>query len=235
MTGETGQPRPDHIAELTRGTRLPLDPVKDEHLSVILETISNAWQELCVGGAAALSQGDEAEVNALLEPRLNQYCESQVLWKDLVHSVHRGRESMSYDGSKLEKRPDVSLVFMHENRNFPMVIECKIIDHPKNKRVGLYCANGIARFVNGDYAWTSCEAIMLAYVRDGSTIPSALAPQLASSAALTPDPMQTSSHPQPRPDVHPTVYHSEHQRIFSYLPVVDGAAPGSISLFHLWL
>jgi hypothetical protein len=235
MTTTIGASRPDHIAELTRGAHLPLDPVRSEHLSVILETITCAWQELQAGGAVALLTGEEAEVNALLDPRLNHYCRSQPLWKDLVHSVQRGRESMSYDGSKLEKRPDLSFVFLHGNRNFPMVVECKIIDHPNNKNVSDYCKNGIARFVCGDYAWASREAVMLAYVRDGTTVPSKLAPHLANKAKLVPDPFQTTSHPATRTDLHPTVRHSEHQRSFNYPSVVNGNAPGPISLFHLWL
>jgi hypothetical protein len=230
-----GTSRPDHIAELTRGAHLPLDPVKSEHLSVILETITSAWQALLTLGAKALPTGDEAEVNALLQPRLNNYCQSHPLWKDLVGSVHRGGESMNYDGSKLEKRPDLSLVFLHGNRNFPMVVECKIIDLPKGKNVSLYCEKGIARFVCGDYAWGSREAVMLAYVRDGTSVPTILTPHLASNATLMPDPFQTTSHPLPRTDLHPTVHHSEHQRSFSYPSVVNGAAPGPISLFHLWL
>lgn len=227
--------RPDHIAELTSGARLPLEPVSDEHMSVILETISFAWKELRANGAPALNGGDEAEVNALLDPRLNRYCQSQPLWKDLVHSVHRGRESMNYDGSKFEKRPDLSLIFLHGNRNFPMAVECKIIDHPNRKTVDLYCTKGIARFISGEYAWANREAIMLAYVRDGSTASSKLTPHLAKSAKKKPDPLQTTSHPQLRSDIHQTVHHTEHQRDFCYLPVLNGIDPGPISLFHLWL
>ncbi|HET6525054.1 hypothetical protein [Sphingopyxis sp.] len=172
------QARPNHIAELTSGVRLPLVQIDDRHLKIILETISLAWHELLANGTPALLSGDEAEVNALLEPRLNHFCQTQRLWKDLVHSVHRGRESMSYNGAKIEGRPDLSLVFTVGNRNFPFCIECKIIDHPNAKRVGLYCKEGIARFVAGEYAWAHRSAIMLAYVRDGSCVTSRLAPYL---------------------------------------------------------
>lgn len=230
-----GEPRPDHIAELTRGVRLPLDPIDEVHLSIILETISVAWEELLVSGAPALLTGDEAEVNALLEPRLNHFCQARPLWKDLVHSVHRGRESMSYNGARIEDRPDLSLSFTNGNRNFPLSIECKIIDYPNAKRVDLYCKNGIARFVRGEYGWTHREAIMLAYARDGSTVTTRLVPHLARCATLSPDDLQTASHPVPRPDVHPTAYHSSHQRNFSYPSEAGGAPPGPISLFHLWL
>ena len=114
MTTTKGAPRPDHIAELTRGTRLPLAPIREEHLSIILETITCAWQELSASSAPTLQCGDEAEVSALLDPRLNHFCQSQPLWKDLVHSVHRGRESVNHDGSKLELRPDLSFIFFVE-------------------------------------------------------------------------------------------------------------------------
>jgi hypothetical protein len=217
-----GAARPDHIAELTMGERLPVAPICEEHLSVILETISCAWQELSANFAPALQYGDEAEVNALLNLRLNNFCKSQPLWQDLVHSVHRGRESMSYDGRKLELRPDLSFVFLHGNRNFPMTVECKIIDHPNGKTVGLYCTNGIARFVCGDYAWANREAIILAYVRDASSLSSRLIPHLANNAKTKFDPLQTASHPQSRIDLHPTVQQTEHDRSFSYLACVDG-------------
>ena len=235
MTTTKGAPRPDHIAELTRGTRLPLAPIREEHLSIILETITCAWQELSASSAPTLQCGDEAEVSALLDPRLNHFCQSQPLWKDLVHSVHRGRESVNHDGSKLELRPDLSFIFFRGNRNFPMAVECKIIDHPNSKTVALYCNNGIARFVCGDYAWASREAIMLAYVRDGSTALSRLVPHLAESAKIDPDPLLTISHPQSKNDIHPTVHCTEHQRNFCYPSVVGGNDPGPISLFHLWL
>jgi hypothetical protein len=230
-----GEPRPNHIAELTRGVCLPLDQIGEVHLSIILETISLAWEELLHNGAPALLNGDEAEVNALLEPRLNHFCQTQPLWKDLVHSVHRGRESMSYNGVKIEGRPDLSLVFTIGNRNFPLNIECKIIDQPNAKSVDLYCKKGISRFVSGQYAWGRREAIMLAYVRDGSCLTSKLLPHLAKSAASSPDALQTISQPSPRPGIHPTAHHSSHQRNFSYLSNADGTPPGPISLFHLWL
>ncbi|ALH81551.1 MULTISPECIES: hypothetical protein [Sphingopyxis] len=229
------QARPNHIAELTSGVRLPLVQIDDRHLKIILETISLAWHELLANGAPALLSGDEAEVNALLEPRLNHFCQTQKLWKDLVHSVHRGRESMSYNGAKIEGRPDLSLVFTVGNRNFPFLVECKIIDHPNAKRVSLYCKEGIARFVAGEYAWAHRSAIMLAYVRDGSSVTSRLAPHLIKCARARSDTMQTLSHPVARPDLHPTAQQSSHRRDFRYVGDSYSCEPGPISLFHLWL
>lgn len=236
MTVAAGSHHPDHIAELTRGITLPLAPINSAHLSVILETISVAWAELLNGGAPALTSGNEVEVNALLCPRLNHFCDTQPYWKDIIHSVHRGVESVSYDGSALENKPDLSLVFKYGSRNFPLAIECKIIDHPNSKSANLYCSKGVARFVQGDYAWAHREAIMLAYVRDGSTVMTKLVPQFAKAAKIAPDPFQTISHPAPQVALHPTVHHSSHHRSFSYLANASAnAPPGPISLYHLWL
>lgn len=227
--------RPDHIAELTRGARLPLESVSEVHLSVIFDTIIQVWNELKDCGLADIKDGDEAEVNSLLETRLNYHCQSLPLWKDVVHSVQRGRESMSYNGGKLEKRPDVSLVFLRGNRNFPMVFECKIIDKKNNKTVDLYCKKGINRFVVGEYAWASRQAVMLGYIRDGSTVRDHLVPHLADRAKLVPDPFQTIKLPELSSKGLPHVHNSEHGRSFKYISSESGQGPGAIILYHLWL
>lgn len=235
MTTTTGAPRPDHIENLTMGVQLPLEPIEDALMSVILETVSHAWQQLCNEGAPALHSGTEPEVSALLGPRLNNLRESNALWSSLVSAVGMGSEAFNFSGTRLQTKPDLHFILTRRNANFPLIVECKLIDHPNGKTVGLYCTNGIARFVGGDYAWANREAIMLAYVRDGSTPPSRLVPYLESSAKTNPDPLQTASNPQPRIDIHPMVHHTEHRRNFSYPLAVDSNDPGPISLFHLWL
>lgn len=210
-------------------------PIKAEHLKIILEGLTEAWSELVAKGLESLTAGIEDEVTALLAPKLNNYCQSQQRWKDIVQSASRGSEMVNFDGSKLKKEPDLPLVLRLRNANFPLIAECKIIDHPNGKTTKLYCDQGIARFVCGDYAWAEQEAIMLAYVRDGSTVAEQLTPQMTKSAKSKPDPLQTESNPAACPDIHPTAHRSDHMRSFSYLPEAGGGAPGSIALFHLWL
>lgn len=228
-------PRPSLIARLTLGHALPLDPIPPELMSVVMETIGVAWSELSAEGVTQLSGGDEAEVNAELKIRLNNYCETVSLWRDLVGSVALGMESVNFNGEKLEPRPDLSIMLYLRNKNFPLVIECKIIDHPNDKTVRHYCNNGIARFVSGDYAWGAREAVMLAYVRDGSTITGTLSSHLIKASAKTPDPFLTSVHPTQYPTAHPVAYRSLHERSFCYQSVVQGNVPGPIDLWHLWL
>jgi hypothetical protein len=225
----------DQVAVFVNGLSLPLDAIPDENLTIILETICSAWQSLITNGSEILTSGDEKNVTALLEASLIHLCKTDPLFKGLVSIVARGVESRNFDSTKIELRPDLSIYLTDPKRPFPLILECKLIDHPNGKDVSLYCSKGIARFVNGDYAWTNREAIMLAYVRDGSTVQQCLASHLLKSAKSKPDPFQTTSHPVARPEVHPAVHQSSHDRNFTYLSVVDGTEPGVIGLFHLWL
>jgi hypothetical protein len=235
MTKATSQPRPDQVVALTRGLALPLPPIADAHLSVVLETISAAWNELINEGQQALTTGNEAEINALLEAQLNHHCHTNLIWSQLVGSVARGKETVSYNGAQLETRPDLSIYLTGCYPNFPIVVECKLIDHPNGKGVDLYCNNGVARFVSGQYSWAKREAIMLGYVRDGSSVQSKLTPHLAKLSNAKPDPLATTASPNSRTQVHPVAQFTEHARNFTYLPEAGGTSPGKITLSHLWL
>ena len=85
-----------------------------------------------------------------------------------ISSVRQGSQGFA-DGSHIEKRPDLTLYLTSRNPNFPLVVECKIIDRRTRKGVDLYCEEGLRRFIDGEYAWTNSEAVMLAYVRDQSS------------------------------------------------------------------
>jgi hypothetical protein len=230
-----GGTRPDHVAALTEGHTLPLEPIDQRILAVILEGLVEAWDALLMKGYQALKSGTEAEVTALLVPKLNNFCQSRLLWKDVVQSAARGSEMVNFNGSKLEKRPDLPLTLRMRSGNFPLIAECKIIDRANGQTTKRYCDEGVARFVVGDYAWAEREGIMLAYVRDGKSIGSKLALHLQPQSGKTADPFLTLSGPELVPEIHPTAHNSTHNRSFQYLDVVDGTEPGPISLWHLWL
>lgn len=229
------RPRDEQVAELTRGQSLPLDPIEDVHLDVIFESVARVWSELRRDQCHTLDHGSEAEINTMMEARLNALWKVDPLWSQLVSTVVRGKESVSFDGSHLETRPDLSIFLTGKHPSFPVVVECKLIDHAAGKGVDLYCKNGIARFVTGQYAWANREAIMMAYVRDGSSIDLHLTPFLTSAAGSPPDPWSTDRMPVSSSRGHPSVAVSAHGRTFLY-PAAGGAcAPGNIALWHLWL
>ncbi len=235
MRSPTLRPRDDQIAELTRGQQLPLDPLAEAHLDVIFETVVRVWQELNDERSQALTDGSEAEINALMESRLNSLWKTDPLWSQLVSSVARGKELLSFDGAHLEKRPDLSIYLTGKHPSFPVVVECKIIDHGSGKGIDLYCGNGVARFVSGHYAWANREAILIAYVRDGSSVEGHLSPFLAAGIERKPDPWQTQHLPTAAAGLRSATWSSHHLRSFRYPTGVGAGVPGVIALWHLWL
>jgi hypothetical protein len=237
MSDASIHPREEQIAELTRGHKIPLPPLLDVHLIYIAQMLARAWNDLLRGYRPTLIASGETEVNALMASRLNALLDEDKVWAQLVRNVTRGTESMSYDGSHLEKRPDLSVHLTNRNPSFPLIVECKVIDAPSMKTAELYCVHGLARFVNGEYAWTSREAFMLGYVRDGATILSYLTPFLAESRA--------HGHPgayltQTLPELtHKTsgieLARSRHNRRFRYVGRAMQDKPGAITIWHLWL
>jgi len=232
MSSSVMAPRPDQIAELTRGLDLPLQAIDDVFLDVIAERVGQAFEAIRASAPQTIATGDEAEVTALLEARLNRMIDEDQLWRQLVAAVVRGKESLSFDGTHLEKRPDLSIHLSARTLRFPLIAEAKIIDIQKGEN--LYCSQGIQRFLNGEYAWGGREALMIAYVRDGSTIANRLQPYLAQSdqaasyaVESAPTSLQAANYDAAR---------SIHGRLFLYAHTAAPANdPGPISLWHLWV
>ena len=127
MSGGTVRPRQDQVEALTRGLRLPLEPIAEEHLEVIAEGLRQAFDEARKHAPGTVYAGDEPEVTALVQAQLNGTMAEDPLWRQLVLWVGRGSESVSFDGKHLEKRPDLSIVLSGAERRFPLVAEAKIL------------------------------------------------------------------------------------------------------------
>ena len=135
-------------------------------------------------------------------------------------TVNRGAKVESVDG-RIELMPD--LVFrpplppgVRNRTDWGYFVECKIVDGAKSVR--LYCSEGIARFVDGEYAAWMPSAAMLAYVRDDSRPFASLKARLAAA-------FSTRSHAARSIDVSDSV----HARGVLPVPCID------IMLSHLWL
>ena len=225
----TSQPPRDYqIAELTRGIQLPLPPLHRRHIKVIAEFLAEAWNGLLISHEQVLCTKEEKEINALMESRLDDIRVDRLEWSMLVTGVSRGKESVSFDGKNLEKRPDLSVHLTNRPFLFPLVVECKLIDKKTRKNVDLYCENGIARFIDGEYAWYGHESFMLAYVRDNSVIEHALTPYLLKSQQNFPDSYLTEQLPQTINIPNYELAQSRHGRRFP-------KNPGSIAVWHLWI
>jgi hypothetical protein len=229
-------PRVDQITELTRGLHLPLPEISRDHIEIIAEAMFRAFNDIRAQSPSTVASGIEVEVTTLMETRLNRMIEQYPLWRQLVLCVARGKESLSFDGSSLEKRPDLSIYLSDQNRRFPLIIEAKIMDAAASKTVALYCDNGIDRFVKGDYAWGSREAFMIAYVRDGSSISTELTPLLSRAMLQEPSGYLVEEIPVAVGTGSADLAYSRHGRRFVYPGSTSSSfEPGPISVWHLWL
>lgn len=220
MSSMTSHPRPDQIAELTRGiSSLPLSALSDQRLQFVANMLVAAFTDLRTRHPHTLRSGSETDITGLVESRLKSMRDENPRWEMLVSAVVRGWESHSFDGRRMEVRPDLSIVLTEKLRDrFPLRVECKLIDHPAGKTTGDYCRHGVARYEVGDYAWANREAFMLAYVRDGSTLMARLASKVGG----------LSCRPGSR-----DLAVSDHARAFMLSPPFGN--PGRIKLWHLWL
>jgi hypothetical protein len=235
MTGSAARPRYDQVAELTRGLRLPLAAITDDHLEILAERLQQAFNDLRMHGPPAVATGTEPEVTALMQARLNSLINEDPLWGQLVLYVGRGVESVSFDGAHVEKRPDLSIVLSGRERRFPLVAEAKIVDAATSRTTELYCEQGIRRFVEGEYAWGSREAFMIGYVRDGSSIDKALKTLLSKAMEVHPDRYLVEALPVPVGPDSSDVAYTRHRRDFVYGRQPPPNSPGPISVWHLWL
>lgn len=228
--------RPDQISELTRGLHLPLPAMDAVYLEIIAEGLSRAFNDIRAHSPLAVASGSEAEVTALLEGRLNTLIEQDPFWGQLMMCVTRGKESISFDGSHIERRPDLSIHLSSRTRNFPLVAEAKILDSAAAKTETLYCDNGLCRFLAGEYAWASQEAFMVAYVRDGSSINGRLTPFLSKDMAQVPPRYSVEALPASAGSGASDLAWSRHGRNFVYNHQAPPAHhPGPITVWHLWL
>lgn len=216
------------VAQFTKGVDLPLQGLQRRHAMFISEILVQAWHSLLKEHGSLLYTIPESELNALMESELDQMRTQIPQWAQLVCCVTRGKESITFDGSSLENRPDLSLHLTSRVSRMPLVIECKLIDHSNKKGVNLYCDKGIVRFLQGQYSWYAIESFMMAYVRDKSTIQTTLTPLLNAHTKKHPDPYLTEQLPVPVMGQTQEIGMSKHGRNFK-------GNPGTITLWHLWL
>jgi len=227
-------PRIEQMSLLTEGiSTLPLTAIHYKHKIIVTEVLSEAWNEIIGLNKINMLKMDEPEITSLLEIQLNKIIGLNPIWGMLVSSVVRGREMVSFDASHLEKKPDLSIIFHGRSANFPLIIECKIIE--VSKTVNLYCRDGLSRFIAGEYAWYAKEAMMLAYVKDKSTLSSSLIPQLIKHQKKETDTYSTCKLPASIIKTKLNLKESSHQRSFGYIGGCTSDKPDEICIWHLWL
>lgn len=215
----------DQVVLLTRGISLPLEPLRAIHLKIIADAICAAWREALAEVPQGLATNEESWINFDMIVRLTIALRGarRSPFATLVSEVHRGVEQPNFDGSAIEKRPDINFLLTSGIPGFPLIGECKIIDAAKGQTVGKYDLNGVRRFVDGRYAWFDAQAFMIAYVRDRTHVEPAI-------ATLTGKP------PSRQPTRFGRHVATTHDRQFDYIDRgPDIGVPGPITIIHVWL
>jgi hypothetical protein len=157
-------------------------------------------------------------------------------------TINREPKVRNYNREHPDKMPDLLIEFADIPSNVRasqagIFIECKPvdIDHPVGTH---YLGKGIARFVNGDYAWWMRDAIMLGYAAEGYTIEKKLIPRLSPKSKAAKDAFTTAEDPVCCPQSisvssSEKTWISKHFRTFTYCET-HRAAP-EITLRHVWL
>ena len=224
---------------------LPHPHLSEGFIRVTESAICEAWQRLCRkshGTGAALSAAFEDQITAdlyqLLE-ELRATTPSPVPGFSDAQFAPVGREGNYPDSpnDSIDKQPD--LVFKTArvraggdpvtNGFDGLFVECKPVDarHPIRSH---YCDKGLVKFADGRYAWAMREAMMVAYVFDGSELPDALGKSLSS--------VNFSNRPVAGPTPctglsSRNCCETVHERDFSYPHT--GAPAGAIHIRHVWL
>jgi hypothetical protein len=158
--------------------------------------------------------------------------------REVFASVRREPKIRNFNGSNLDKMPDLLVEFVDRpagvmNSQYGIFIECKPVD--ADHTVGVhYCDKGLVRFVRGDYAWAMQSAMMIGYARSGYTIHPKLsdALQARSQATATKEEAQPCRH-SIADSTSESVHVSKHARMFKYAET--GNAAPAILIRHLWL
>ena len=222
---------------------VPHPPLDLSIFLIVEDALRAAWHILQTQPPASLKiDTDQEEV---INHHLRETLQDQVWNREiipgfnpqLIACITSAEEVRNFCGKELKKRPDmiVKLVGIPTSvrpSQYGIFIECKPVD-PVHSLVTQYCKRGITRFVVGRYAWAMQEAMMIAYVRDGSNplvcLPAAFkATATTSLSAAEPIACRGSAlaHSQP------TII-TRHRRSFTY--VETGLQAPDVTLRHVWL
>ena len=214
------------------------DPFSKTERAIIETALLQGVDALGSSKKLDMATSGEVDITNELCRLLNKMLESAAIpgfTKVLFQSVIRGGELPNHDGSKVEKRPDLTFrsprsnAELAEPEHSALFVECKVVD--KKHPMHLYCLKGIRRFVDGTYAWAVSSALMLGYARDNYTPGNQLKVHLANDGAS----YALVDRLRLRPGVAnagPQFYLSVHERKISGMPL---GPEGRITLHHVWV
>jgi hypothetical protein len=229
---------------------LPHREISIEVILIVEEALRVAWELLInepPNGFNLATAHEDIVTEKFLFTLVNRVLKSGNVpgFTKALFCVSREEKHPNYNGQKPDKMPDLAVHIINrpdvllptEDRLF---IECKPVDraHPAGRD---YCGEGLLRFVQGDYAWTMHQGMMIGYARSGYTVIPKLHDALMKRASPnSPQKIKTLQYPLPclNPESQSrqwceTIHITCHERSFPYNETGQPAPP--ITLRHLWL
>ena len=215
---------------------LPHPQIPQRTILLLCKVIKMAWQllEEMPPSDFILQTADEDTITQVLveiiENRLRKSGGVDGFNCALFGKVTREPKITNVDKKHPDKMPDI--FFDLKRDQLPILsdqdglfVECKPVDR-EHPILSCYCKKGLARFVNGDYAWAMQDALMVGYVKGNYSF-GKLASVLDGKKSAA---FKTTNHSAV--DEY-TIYCSSHNRDFEWPENRGHACP--ISVVHLWL
>jgi hypothetical protein len=224
---------------------IPHPAIPARVLRVLRASVVKGWELIRTQPPSGfdLATANEDTITAVLYNTLvNRVLHAQAVpgFTPDLFRVSREPKVYTFNAGSLDKMPDLFFHLISDRRvAFPdqdgLYAECKPIG-TAHAVGGHYCDRGLWRFVNGDYAWSMREGMLIGYAASGYLLPGGLAEPL--TAGDRPSRMPLTSGPTPAHQTFATPYSqlphvTTHTRNFQY-PDTGAAAP-EIIIHHLWL
>jgi hypothetical protein len=223
--------------------RLPHPPISLSVFLVIENGIRAAWEMMRNSprpGFDLMTAVENSVTQELYKRLYDEVFNQNVVEgfdRELLTTVTRDSKIENYDGTNIEKMPDLLFGFADRPNVFRLTqdwlfVECKPVDSVHSAGVH-YCGKGIIRFVRGEYAWAMNSALMIGYARTGYTILPKLADALKASSIVQTLDYPYQCHHSKSNSSSEVVHISRHARTFTYIETKRPAK--AITIRHLWL
>lgn len=144
---------------------------------------------------------------------------------------------VDYRSAAFNKRPDFAFTRQYTEPGVSALherffVEAKLITPQKS--MGLYCGQGLERFVSGKYAWAVSHALMLGYVRDtDQALPGTLRDHFSRNRKKVEYGVKGDPKPFALSRFTDRMHMTKHSRSWTYPDLMT--SPGDIDIYHLWL
>ncbi len=222
--------------------KLPHPDIDDSIKILVEQVLFHAWNILLKNQEQykiTLSSSLENEITnslyKIIGERLTQE-DIEGFNENIFETPIRDGKIENYNGQIIDKMPDLTFRIKNRGKNVGIsnkiydgiFIECKPVD-AKHTIGSKYCADGLIRFVNGDYAWTMPCGMILAYAKANYKKPQDLKKFLNDKKYQTISNIKLISEKNNHGEA---VFQSNHERIFEYPETKT--LPGNIQIRHLW-